>query len=525
MSRGKKENVVKKGDFCPTPIVLVILDGVGDYNRYPALASKKKNEAIPKRGAAETQEGRSMTGGSPLECAHTPALDYLARYGLQGMLDPMAPGLACGSDTAHMNLLGYPPHLFYPGRGVLEAIGMGLNVSSRDLCFKCSFSTLDTQTGIVLRRCCDPNFSFEALKLCQEIKETFRAGLPHFPQHSLDIAHAGMHRCGLVLRGPHLSPEISGTDPLRDYAPLLECHGDRYTSNIVMAAHRALHRFLHAHKINRSRRKQGKPPANILLFRGGGQLAKNIPRFPLQPAYALTTSVVVAGVCEVVGMKVIRPRTLKTEDNFSILTRDFLYHLPSHVFGLLHLKMTDDASHLGDEHLKCRLLEKIDREVIFRLLQSFYGCQDLREGGVIHHPMPFTSPSSLKKTETVRREILKRRNHEKRQPVLAVTGDHSTPCCVGEHTSDAVPFVVFQPSMRTHGASWDNHDHDPGGGSPYLVDPRTTEASCSRFGCAVSPPTHPCCKRNKPHLGRFVGSCVLDFLTTFRAITLPSSDP
>ena len=83
-------------------VVFVLVDGIGDV----ALRS----------------------GKTPLQAATTPFLDRLACSGLNGLLDSVAPGLACGSDTSHMSIFGYAPHRLYRGRGAFECLGAGLEM-------------------------------------------------------------------------------------------------------------------------------------------------------------------------------------------------------------------------------------------------------------------------------------------------------------------------------------------------------------------------------------------------------------
>jgi 2,3-diphosphopglycerate-independent phosphoglycerate mutase len=73
---------------------------------------------------------------TPLEHAKTPFMDSLAEYGVCGLMDVVECGLACGSDTAHMNILGYNPMKYYRGRGAFEALGGGLEMKAGDIAFK-----------------------------------------------------------------------------------------------------------------------------------------------------------------------------------------------------------------------------------------------------------------------------------------------------------------------------------------------------------------------------------------------------
>lgn len=93
-------------------VAFILVDGLGDVG-IPSLGFK-----------------------SPVEAAKTPNLDALASGGISGLMDPVEPGLGCGSDTAHLSLLGYNPRIYYRGRGAFESLGAGLAMVPGDIAFK-----------------------------------------------------------------------------------------------------------------------------------------------------------------------------------------------------------------------------------------------------------------------------------------------------------------------------------------------------------------------------------------------------
>ncbi|XP_022861641.1 uncharacterized protein LOC111382013 [Olea europaea var. sylvestris] len=93
-------------------VAFVLIDGLGDVS-------------LPKFGYK-----------TPLQVANTPNLDAIASAGINGLMDPVEVGLACGSDTAHLSLLGYDPRVYYRGRGAFESMGAGLAMSPGDIAFK-----------------------------------------------------------------------------------------------------------------------------------------------------------------------------------------------------------------------------------------------------------------------------------------------------------------------------------------------------------------------------------------------------
>jgi len=110
-----------------TKLALIVLDGLGD------IATKEQGYL------------------TPLEAAHTPNLDRLSKDSAQGRMIPAAPGITPGSGPGHLGLFGYDPLEFQVGRGVIEALGLGVELQSGDVCARANFATLDAK-GIVTDR-------------------------------------------------------------------------------------------------------------------------------------------------------------------------------------------------------------------------------------------------------------------------------------------------------------------------------------------------------------------------------------
>src|SRR5215467_8810328 len=109
-------------------LALVVLDGLGDI-------------ATPEQGTL-----------TPLEAAVTPNLDALAKLSAQGRMIPVAPGITPGSGPGHLGLFGYDPLEFQVGRGVIEALGLGVDLKAGDVAARANFCSLDDKKIVTDRR-------------------------------------------------------------------------------------------------------------------------------------------------------------------------------------------------------------------------------------------------------------------------------------------------------------------------------------------------------------------------------------
>src|SRR3989442_3393470 len=224
-------------------ILLLIFDGLGD------------------RPIAEL--GRQ----TPLQAARKEHVDWFAANGVNGLLDPISPGVRPGSDTSHLALFGYDPLSVYTGRGPFEAAGVGISVKRGDIAFRCNFATVDAGMRVTDRRAgriregtADLAKAIDGLELEGGVHVLFRAGTEH--------------RAALVLRGPGLSPHVSDTDAHDEGAKVLSARATapdgEATARTVNEFMEASHKILKAHPVNVARDKAGQRPANVVLLRGAG---------------------------------------------------------------------------------------------------------------------------------------------------------------------------------------------------------------------------------------------------------------
>lgn len=378
---------------------------------------------------------------TPLQVAATPNLDAIAAAGVNGLMDPVEAGLACGSDTAHLSLLGYDPRVYYRGRGAFESMGAGLAMSPGDIAFKSNFATLEESTGVVTSRRADRHFEEEGPILCAALDGM---KLPSFPGYEVRVRYATEHRCGVVVKGPKLSGNISGTDPLKDNRLLLQAEAlddteeAKHTAAVVNELSKEISRILISHPLNAKRAAEGKSIANVVLLRGCG-IRIEVPAFEekhgLSPCMVAPTKII-AGLGLSLGIDILEApgatgdyRTLLTSKAIAIAKALSCPLQPSpcvfvpgeeehkpgcmdgYDFGFLHIKAIDDAGHDKASVLKVRGLEAVDRAIgqLTRLLW------EAEKSG-------------------------------KFQYYICVTGDHSTPVEYGDHSFEPVPFALCRLS-------------------------------------------------------------------------------
>ena len=87
----------------------------------------------------------SLNGVTPLEYAKTPTMDALAKLSEIGMVPTIPEGMAPGSDTANLSVIGYDPKIYYTGRSPLEALSIGVDMEPTDISFRCNIVTLSEE--------------------------------------------------------------------------------------------------------------------------------------------------------------------------------------------------------------------------------------------------------------------------------------------------------------------------------------------------------------------------------------------
>ncbi|MBI4216547.1 MAG: 2,3-bisphosphoglycerate-independent phosphoglycerate mutase [Chloroflexi bacterium] len=330
------------------------------------------------------------TGQTELETAFTPNLDRLAQGGICGLTEPVSPGITPGSAPGHLALFGYDPLKFPIGRGIMEALGIDMEVGPEDVVARGNFCTVDAQ-GIVRDRRAGRISTQECARLCGLLGGLGLEGVTVVP--------AAEHRFVLRLRGRGLSAELADTDPRQE--------GLHPKETLALSPPAARTATLANEFVRRAREAlAGEHPANMVLLRGFSQLA-HLPS--MRDVFKLNPAIVAGypmyrGLGKLVGMKAVATGGSPAE---VVSALEGLYQ--DHDYMLIHIKGADLAGEDGDFEAKVHILEVVD-SLVPRL-------------------------TALK------------------PEVLAVTGDHSTPALLKGHSWHPVPFLLSSPWCRPDGVA------------------------------------------------------------------------
>ncbi len=340
-------------------IVLLVLDGVG---------------------------GLPVDGKTELETARKPNLDALAKAGVCGVSDPVMMGITPGSGPAHLALFGYDPLRYQLGRGILEALGSGVEVGRNDLVARGNFATV--RDGLVVDRRAGRIPTEENVRICGHLN----ARLPRRDGVEVRVFPGKEHRFVARFTAEGLADALSDADPQKEGQPPIP------TAALVPEAAKAaaiVNRFIDDVAAVLS----GEAKANAALLRGFSKFP-SIPAmqelFKVRPA-AIANYPMYKGLAKLLGMEVMDVGS-ETADLFDALEKNWA----GHDFFYIHYKKTDSAGEDGNFAAKVAAIEALD-PFIPRLL-------------------------ALK------------------PDVLVVTSDHSTPALLKGHSWHPNPFVLVSPT-------------------------------------------------------------------------------
>jgi 2,3-bisphosphoglycerate-independent phosphoglycerate mutase len=345
-----------------TKIVLVVLDGLG---------------------------GLPVNGKTELDAAHKPNLNALAAKSACGLHIPVAMGITPGSGPGHLSLFGYDPIEWEIGRGVLEALGLGIELKKTDIAIRANYATIEN--GIIKDRRAGRIPTDESRKITEKLQEKIKK------IDSVEIIFApGMeHRSAIVLRFPQPLPKgsasIKDTDPQKEGRPPVSVTPETpQARKVATVVKKLIPRIVDILK--------NKPKANFILLRGFSQVP-DIPHFG--EVYGLNALCIAVypmyrGLARLIGMNA---PALKGDirEEIDFLKRNY----NDYDFFFMHVKKIDSYGEDGNFKGKVSKIEEFDSA-----LPEILGLNP---------------------------------------DVIIITGDHSTPSVLKSHSWHPVPVLLKSP--------------------------------------------------------------------------------
>ena len=345
-----------------TKIILAVLDGLG---------------------------GLPIAGKTELEAARTPNLDALAQKSACGLHMPVAMGITPGSGPGHLSLFGYDPLEYRIGRGILEALGLGMDVRKTDVALRCNYAQIED--GIIKDRRAGRIPTEKSKKLTEKLT----AGINKIDNAEIFFAPGMEHRFAVLFRFPEpLKPDaasINDTDPQKEgRAPLPPSAETQAAEEVARVAGKFIARV--------SEILKDEEKANYVLLRGFSVMPHLLS---FGEAYGLSSVAIATypmyrGIAKLIGM--CAPDLsgdVQREIDFLKETFD------KYDFFFIHIKKVDSYGEDGNFEEKCRRIEEFD-ELLPQLL-------------------------------------------ELNPDVLIITGDHSTPALLKGHSWHPVPVLLKSP--------------------------------------------------------------------------------
>ena len=386
-------------------MVYVLLDGVGDLP-HPNLVGK-----------------------TPLGAASTPNLDRLAKNGAMGQVITVGKGIAPESDIAVFNMLGYKfKHDDYAGRGVVEAIGIGIDFKDGDLALRGNFATLNDDGVIIDRRAGRKIEKQDTETVSNEIEEKIKFS----DENATAIITPTIgHRLVIRIRSNcALSSNISNTDPayvrvagmgiakavtdflkIEKCLPLDEESHTKLASKLVNELTEQSLDIMKKSKVNERRKENGKKLLNGILLRDAGNIYPKVT--PINDLHSMKFSCIVdmpveIGISEILKMKTYDAGGLTDyEEKAKVAAKAMDEQNAVYV----HLKGPDEFGHDGNAQGKMENIEEIDKRFFGTLLD----------------------------------------NIDSSKVAVIVSADHSTPCINKGHSADPVPLLISGDMVTNDG--------------------------------------------------------------------------
>ncbi len=303
---------------------------------------------------------------TPLEIAHTPAMDEVVRRGVLGQFCPIPEGMPPGSDIGNLSMFGYNPRNAFRGRAPIEAASQGIDLASDEVAFRCNLVTLDN--GTMDSFTANHISTEEAVPIIKSLNEALADKFPvkFYPGVSY------RHLC--IIKGTDQAP-VEALNNLECEPPHnitdQKVHGylPQGTSASMLHEMMACARDILAdHPVNKARQGTGNPPATDIWLWGQGIAPKMrtfAEKFGISGAVVSAVDLVRGmGVCAGLEVLQVPGATGWIDTNYQGKVEAGLNALKKHDFVFIHLEAPDETAHQGRADLKIQAIEDFDQKIV-----------------------------------------------------------------------------------------------------------------------------------------------------------------
>ncbi|MCH5250491.1 MAG: cofactor-independent phosphoglycerate mutase [Lachnospiraceae bacterium] len=374
------------------------------------------------------EEIESLGGKTPLEYAKTPTMDELSKKSEIGMVHTIPDGMKPGSDTANLSVLGYDPAIYYSGRSPLEALSIGVPMKDTDIAIRCNIVTIsEDDVPFEEKTIIDHSSGEISTEECDVLLDAVRKELEN--ETYKFYTGTSYRHCLIWDKGEVIEltpPHDILTQVIGRYLP----ENEKFKEMMKRS-----YNILVNHPINIERKKKGLNPANCCWFWGAGTkpMLSSFEEKTLKKGMMISAVDLLKGIAVGAGMGVANVEGAngglhtnyegKTQAAVNALLKD------GYDFAYIHLEAPDEMGHQGSVERKVQAIEYLDARVIAPLVKA------LNEKGTEYR--------------------------------MLVLPDHPTPVRVRTHTSDSVPYMLYDSTEELDKA-WDYNEKDAAVSGNYV---------------------------------------------------------
>ncbi len=353
---------------------------------------------------------QELDGKTPLQYAKKPNIDLLAKKGTVGLVKTIPDGIPPGSDAANLSVMGYSPEIYYTGRSPLEAVSMGIQLLPTDVALRCNLVYLSEEEPeydqkTMIDYSSDEISTEEARVLIEAVNEVLKSdNMLFYPgisyRHCMVWSNG---RTGLGCTPPHDILEKKVTE----YLPKEE-------SGVLLEMMKKSYGILKNHPVNQSRKARGLRPANSIWLWGEG---KKPALASFSEKYGKAGTMISAvdllkgiGLCAGLASVDVEGATGNIHTNFLGKATAAIAELDKGKdFVYVHVEAPDECGHRYEIENKVKSIELLDQKVVAPILEGLKKHKDYR---------------------------------------VLVLPDHPTPLSLRTHTSEPVPFIIYDSTQE-----------------------------------------------------------------------------